>query len=62
MNEWFVEVLNIHNEWIRWNGKPYDSWHTAEHALIVAGLNNANCWYRIVPEYNDDYAYYGPCH
>lgn len=53
MTEWFVEVLNKKDNWVRWDGIPYDGYGTATIALFREGLTDKNCWYRIVPKWND---------
>tara|TARA_Y100000034_G_scaffold8165_1_gene8911 strand:+ start:1156 stop:1344 length:189 start_codon:yes stop_codon:yes gene_type:complete len=62
MNEYFVEVLDKNDEWVRWDSVAYEHVYQAHDALREAGLNDSNCWYRIVSEWNDRYTYYGPCH
>ncbi len=62
MTEWFIEVLNRKDEWVKYDGKAYESYSVASQTLHEDGLFDHNCWYRIVPEFDPRYLDYGPCH
>lgn len=62
MNEWFVEVLNHKDEWVKWDGEVFTSFSKAISHAHANGLSDKTHYIRINVQWNDSLAYYGPCH
>jgi hypothetical protein len=62
MNEWFVEVLDRQDNWVKWDSEVFDSFTEASSHAQDNGLSDKTHYYRINVQWNDRYAYHGPCH
>jgi hypothetical protein len=62
MNFYFVEVLNRKDEWVRWDYGRFDSFVKAKDYALEHGLRDDTHFFRINCEWDDRFAYYGPCH
>ena len=62
MIEWFVEVLDKNNKWVRWDQECFKSFYEAERHAYDGGLRDETHYFRINRQWNDRFTYYGPCH
>ena len=62
MKEWFVEILDHEDNWIKLDDDVFDSFSEAELHARDSGLSDKTHYYRINCEWNDSLSCYGPCH
>lgn len=62
MKEWFVEVLDKKNNWVKWDHDVFDSFSEAALHAHDHGLRDETHYFRINCQWNDRFTYYGPCH
>ena len=62
MAEWFVEVLDRKDNWVKFDAKVFDSFSQAWNHARHSGLSDEKYYFRVNVQWNDRFSYYGPCH